>query len=262
MHSGLLARASPSSSTSPASTGSRRRASASAAPPKVAGLGTFTVRAFAVVDPDPGRAMGACRDDERGTTGRPAPAGARPGDPRRWPGHGPPLLPLGRGDRAPRPRRAGHPGRQPPQRLRRPGAAGGRARPLPRFLAKATLWRVLPARPFLALARIIPVHRRQDHDGSASNVAMFASVVEALSQGDTVALFPEGTTHDRPTWSSCAPAWPAWPSRPSTAGDRGADRAGGHGLRGQGGAAGAGAGRVRRAGPRRRRGGPAAPGLR
>ena len=69
---------------------------------------------------------------------------------------------------------------------------------LPRFLAKATLWRVLPARPFLALARIIPVHRREDHDGSASNTAMFASVVEALSGGDTVALFPEGTTHDRP----------------------------------------------------------------
>lgn len=69
---------------------------------------------------------------------------------------------------------------------------------LPRFLAKATLWRVLPIRPFLALARIIPVHRREDHDGSASNAAMFASVVEALSRGDTVALFPEGTTHDRP----------------------------------------------------------------
>jgi glycerol-3-phosphate O-acyltransferase / dihydroxyacetone phosphate acyltransferase len=69
---------------------------------------------------------------------------------------------------------------------------------LPRFLAKATLWRVLPARPFLALARIVPVHRRQDQDGSAPNVAMFASVVEALARGDTVALFPEGTTHDRP----------------------------------------------------------------
>lgn len=69
---------------------------------------------------------------------------------------------------------------------------------LPRFLAKATLWRVLPARPFLALARIIPVQRRQDHDGTASNTATFAAAVDALAAGATVAIFPEGTTHDRP----------------------------------------------------------------
>jgi glycerol-3-phosphate O-acyltransferase/dihydroxyacetone phosphate acyltransferase len=74
-------------------------------------------------------------------------------------------------------------------------AAMGR---LPRFLAKATLWRVLPARPFLALACIIPVHRRQDTDGTAANTATFAAAVEALAAGATVALFPEGTTHDRP----------------------------------------------------------------
>jgi 1-acyl-sn-glycerol-3-phosphate acyltransferase len=69
---------------------------------------------------------------------------------------------------------------------------------LPRFLAKATLWRVLPARPFLALARLIPVHRAQDGTGTAANTAAFASAVEALAHDATVAIFPEGTTHDQP----------------------------------------------------------------
>ena len=69
---------------------------------------------------------------------------------------------------------------------------------LPRFLAKATLWRVLPARPFLALARLIPVHRAQDGTGTAANTVAFASAVDALAQDATVAIFPEGTTHDQP----------------------------------------------------------------
>ncbi len=69
---------------------------------------------------------------------------------------------------------------------------------LPRFLAKATLWRVPGARPLLALARVVPVHRRGDGDGTAGNTATFASAVAALDAGDTVAIFPEGTTHDLP----------------------------------------------------------------
>jgi 1-acyl-sn-glycerol-3-phosphate acyltransferase len=69
---------------------------------------------------------------------------------------------------------------------------------LPRFLAKGTLWRIAVARPFLALARLIPVHRREDSDGHVSNTAAFASAVEALAGGATVAIFPEGTTHDLP----------------------------------------------------------------
>src|SRR5262245_41244560 len=70
---------------------------------------------------------------------------------------------------------------------------------LPRFLAKATLWRVPGARPPRALLRAGAVHRREDGDGAAgSNTATFSSAVAALDAGDTVAIFPEGTTHDRP----------------------------------------------------------------
>jgi 1-acyl-sn-glycerol-3-phosphate acyltransferase len=69
---------------------------------------------------------------------------------------------------------------------------------LPRFLAKGTLWKVAPARPFLAFARIIPVHRPEDKEAKASNVGTFDTAVEALRAGDLVGIFPEGTTHDRP----------------------------------------------------------------
>jgi glycerol-3-phosphate O-acyltransferase / dihydroxyacetone phosphate acyltransferase len=74
-------------------------------------------------------------------------------------------------------------------------AATGR---LPRFLAKATLWRVLPARPFLWLVRLIPVRRPEDYHGDVSNEATFDKAVDALAAGHEVAVFPEGTTHDRP----------------------------------------------------------------
>ena len=69
---------------------------------------------------------------------------------------------------------------------------------LPRFLAKGTLWKVAPARPLLNFARIIPVHRPEDNEATASNVGTFDTAVEALRAGDLVGIFPEGTTHDRP----------------------------------------------------------------
>src|SRR4051794_9982892 len=73
---------------------------------------------------------------------------------------------------------------------------------LPRFLAKATLWKVAPARPFLAFAQVIPVQRRADvepGDGRPiDNRATFAKAVDALADGHLVAIFPEGTTHDDP----------------------------------------------------------------
>jgi glycerol-3-phosphate O-acyltransferase/dihydroxyacetone phosphate acyltransferase len=71
-------------------------------------------------------------------------------------------------------------------------------RRVPRFLAKAALWRVVAARPFLAFARLIPVRRPQDHAGRAGNEEAFGAAVAALRAGEMLALFPEGTTHDEP----------------------------------------------------------------
>ncbi len=70
---------------------------------------------------------------------------------------------------------------------------------LPRFLAKATLWDVKGAKPFLRIARLIPVYRRVDAGGGAvDNTSTFAAAVEALESDHLVAVFPEGTTHDDP----------------------------------------------------------------
>jgi glycerol-3-phosphate O-acyltransferase / dihydroxyacetone phosphate acyltransferase len=72
---------------------------------------------------------------------------------------------------------------------------------VPRFLAKATLWTVWPARPLFALAGMVPVHRRVDSGGSGSgagNEAAFRRAYEVLGAGEVVAIFPEGTTHDEP----------------------------------------------------------------
>jgi 1-acyl-sn-glycerol-3-phosphate acyltransferase len=71
-------------------------------------------------------------------------------------------------------------------------------RRLPRFLAKATLWRILPLRPVLAFAGLIPIHRRIDGGGGDTNVRSFAAAEAALRRNETVALFPEGITHDEP----------------------------------------------------------------
>ncbi len=69
---------------------------------------------------------------------------------------------------------------------------------LPRFLAKATLWKNAVARPLLDFAGVIPVHRRAD-GATDENSAMFADAVAALAAGAMVAVFPEGTTHDDPS---------------------------------------------------------------
>jgi 1-acyl-sn-glycerol-3-phosphate acyltransferase len=68
---------------------------------------------------------------------------------------------------------------------------------LPRFIAKATLWKILPARFALDALAVLPVHRRADGDDPAANAAMFAASHEALRRHDMVAIFPEGTTGDR-----------------------------------------------------------------
>lgn len=70
-------------------------------------------------------------------------------------------------------------------------------RGLPRFVAKATLWRSPVLRPLLALAGLVPVTRPEDHDGRVDNAALFSRAHDLLRRGATIAIFPEGTTHDR-----------------------------------------------------------------
>jgi 1-acyl-sn-glycerol-3-phosphate acyltransferase len=68
---------------------------------------------------------------------------------------------------------------------------------LPRFIAKASLRRVPLAGWALRAAGVVFVHRRGDR-GAGDNEDAFAACHEALAGGDLVAIFPEGTTHDRP----------------------------------------------------------------
>ena len=72
-------------------------------------------------------------------------------------------------------------------------------RAFPRFLAKATLWKVPVARVPLDLARVIPVQRRVDAGERTDNAGTFDAAVAALDHGHLLAVFPEGTTHDDPT---------------------------------------------------------------
>lgn len=68
---------------------------------------------------------------------------------------------------------------------------------LPRFLAKAALWKVVVARPFLGLAGVLPVYRSSDGDAARNNASVFDACHRELAQGAAVAIFPEGTTGDR-----------------------------------------------------------------
>lgn len=69
----------------------------------------------------------------------------------------------------------------------------------PRFLSKSTLWANPVVSFFLNLAAAIPVFRRQDEGADLSkNADMFAACHEVLRAGGTIALFPEGTSHNEP----------------------------------------------------------------
>jgi len=68
----------------------------------------------------------------------------------------------------------------------------------PRFLAKATLWNVPGVRRLLDLGGVVPVHRAQDGGDMSRNAETFARCFDALAEGGTVALFPEGISHDAP----------------------------------------------------------------
>ncbi len=63
-----------------------------------------------------------------------------------------------------------------------------------RAVAKSTLWKIWPFRPFLAAGRVIPIYRQRD--GGGDNSSAFEAVAEALVEGGVVGIFAEGTSHD------------------------------------------------------------------
>jgi 1-acyl-sn-glycerol-3-phosphate acyltransferase len=64
------------------------------------------------------------------------------------------------------------------------------------WLAKATLWKIAPLRPFLAAFRAIPVTRPKDGGATPESIQQcFHKVHEVLAKGGSVALFPEGISH-------------------------------------------------------------------
>lgn len=70
---------------------------------------------------------------------------------------------------------------------------------LPRFVAKAELRRIPVAGLVLRAAGVVFVRRRDPGQAAAAgNDDAFAEVHAALVDRDVVAIFPEGTTHDRP----------------------------------------------------------------
>ena len=67
------------------------------------------------------------------------------------------------------------------------------------WLAKATLWKIAPLRPFLSLFRAIPVTRPKDGGATAASIHQsFRKVHEVLAAGGSVAMFPEGISHSEP----------------------------------------------------------------
>lgn len=69
----------------------------------------------------------------------------------------------------------------------------------PRFLAKSTLWSHPVVAPFLVFSGALPVYRRHDAGADVTrNFETFARCREVLAKGGTVALFPEGGSHNEP----------------------------------------------------------------
>ena len=68
----------------------------------------------------------------------------------------------------------------------------------PRFIAKAGLQGLPVAGWLLRWAGVVFVRRQVDGGGAAENQSAFHECHQALVERDVVAIFPEGTTHDRP----------------------------------------------------------------
>ncbi len=81
-----------------------------------------------------------------------------------------------------------------------PALAFGWLPPPIRLLAKSTLWSHVPAGLFVRLAGAVPVYRQIDADADTSrNVEMFERCFELLAAGGSIALFPEGISHNEPS---------------------------------------------------------------
>jgi glycerol-3-phosphate O-acyltransferase/dihydroxyacetone phosphate acyltransferase len=69
-----------------------------------------------------------------------------------------------------------------------------------RFLAMASLFRILPLRPLLVFGGAIPVHRARDVEGEDAgtrrNVDAFAACFAHLRDGGAIGIFPEGEASD------------------------------------------------------------------
>jgi glycerol-3-phosphate O-acyltransferase/dihydroxyacetone phosphate acyltransferase len=74
------------------------------------------------------------------------------------------------------------------------GFVGGR----PRFLAKSTLWSHPIVAPLLVFIGAVPVYRRSDGAPVVRNLETFARCRDVLAEGGTIALFPEGGSHNEP----------------------------------------------------------------
>jgi glycerol-3-phosphate O-acyltransferase / dihydroxyacetone phosphate acyltransferase len=68
---------------------------------------------------------------------------------------------------------------------------------MPRFLAKAAFWRNPVAGRLLDLVGALPVQRASE-GSTAGNRRVFEACFRALAEGQMIALFPEGLTHDEP----------------------------------------------------------------
>jgi 1-acyl-sn-glycerol-3-phosphate acyltransferase len=66
----------------------------------------------------------------------------------------------------------------------------------PRFLGKSTLFKIVPLKPFLRLAGVVPVYRAADGDAAGRNDVTFARCRQLLRDGGAIAIFPEGISHD------------------------------------------------------------------
>jgi glycerol-3-phosphate O-acyltransferase / dihydroxyacetone phosphate acyltransferase len=70
---------------------------------------------------------------------------------------------------------------------------------MPRFLAKSTLWDIPVLSSILDAARAVPVYRRHDPGvDPADNASTFERCHELLAAGGTIAMFPEGVSHNEP----------------------------------------------------------------